>query len=406
MAAVLAAGVAVVTVGSAPLVMRADSHDVHSDDVSLQERHLPEVVNAPGTWSTEEGVRGPVAALGLATRTRAEGVFDKQQSLALFAVCAVDGSASWIHLPGLSIEQWGFVGGFDVSPDGQWIGWVRPQRSARTGGAAGRVAGWAVMNTTTGEVRRLEDPGFPWVRGTMADLEFSGDSRYLLTSYETPDRPEVARSRGHQLVAWDVEDGSPTVIEQPGHYWLPNLGSAPTGVVWARGHGVFRVDPVTGERRAVTVPQNVVTASWGPDDTSFAYIGRPSIRSRAPWRLYVGRDVAEAPGHAVDLPSNVSPNQVLGWRDATHVVVGHHRSTVHVVDVTTGDVERVDMAGQGDQVNAPYLAGALWQQPLVTPVKPEGTTDPRRPWRWGAAGVVVAAVGALLVRRRHAQRRL
>ncbi len=230
-AAVLAAGVAVVTVGSASAVLRADSDAVHRVDLSSQERHLPESVNAPGTWSDEEGVRGPVAALGIATRTRADGVFDEKQSLGLFAVSAVDGSASWIRLPGFSLDRSGFAGGFDVSPDGQWIGWERPHQSVRPGEMGGRVTGWAVMNTVTGAVRRLDDPQFPWVRRTVADLKFSGDSRYLLTSYETP---EAARSRGHQFVAWDVEDGSPTVIEKPGHYWLPNLGSAPRGVVWAR----------------------------------------------------------------------------------------------------------------------------------------------------------------------------
>ena len=392
------------TVGCAPALGRADGHEVRRNDLSLQELHLPVVVNAPGTWSSEEGVRGPVAALGLATRTRTDGVFDDKQSLSVFAVSAVDGNASWIHLPGFSLERWGFVGGFDVSPDGQWIGWVRPQQGARPGRV--RVAGWAVMNTTTGQVRRLEDPDFPWVRGTMADLEFSGDSRYLLTSYETPDHRSVSRSHGHQLVAWDVGDGAPTVIEEPGHYWLPNLGSAPTGVVWARGREVFRADPVTGDRTSFTVPQHVVTASWGPDNTSFAYIGRPSVGSRAPWRLYAGRTVAQARGREVDLPSDVQAGELLGWRDATHVVVGHYRRTVHVVDIVTGDVEAVDMAGYGDQVNAPYLAGALWQQPLGTPVEPEGTTDPRRPWRWGGAAVLVAAVGALLVRRTHSRRRL
>jgi len=262
------------------------------------------------------------------------------------------------------------------------------------------------MNTTTGEVRRLQDPDFSWVRGTMADLEFSGDSRYLLTSYEPPDRPATPRSRAHQLVAWDVEDGTARVVEPPGHYWLPNLGSAPTGVVWARGRGVFRLDPVTGGRSSVTMPHDVVTASWGPDDTGFAYIGRPSGDSSGQRRLYAGTNVGQARHRAVDLPSDASPGQVLGWRDASHVVVGHYRTTVHVVNVTTGAVQEVDMAGHGDQLNAPYLAGALWQQPLVTPVEPEGTTDPRRPWRWGAAGVLVAAGGALLLRRRRAPRRL
>ena len=231
----------------------------------------------------------------------------------------------------------------------------------------------------------------------MADLAFSGDSRHLLTSYETPDLPRTSRSRAHQLVAWDVEEGTPTVIEGPGHYWLPNLGSAPTGVTWARGREVFRVDPGTGDKTTSRLPQDVITASWGPDDTSFAYIGRPSTGSRAPWRLYAGRTVAEARGRQVELPSGVDVSQVLGWRDPTHVVVGHFRDTVHVVDVVTGEVEGLDLGGYGEQVNAPQLAGALWRQPLLEPVGPDRTTDPRRPWRWVACAFLVLFGGVLLV---------
>ncbi len=104
------------------------------------------------------------------------------------------------------------------------------------------------------------------------------------------------------------------------------------------------------------------------------------------------------------LPSDVQPGQVLGWRDATHVVVGHHRRTVHVVDVATGDVEGIDMAGYGDQVNAPHLAEALWQQPLVTPVQPEATTGPAASLAGGGAAVLVVAAGALMGRRRFVRR--
>jgi hypothetical protein len=239
----------------------------------------------------------------------------------------------------------------------------------------------------------------------MAELAFSGDSRHLLTSYEAPDRPKASRSRAHQFVAWDVLDGTPTVIEEPGQKWLPNLGSAPTGVTWARGRQVFRVNPGDDDRTTVTLPQDVITASWGPDDASFAYIVRPSPKSSAPWRLYAGRTVAESLTHPVDLPSGVNVGQLLGWRDATHVVVGHYRSTVQVVDVVTGEVEAIDLAGYGDQVNAPQLAGALWAQPLITPVAPHGTTDPRRPWRWVSCAVLALFGGALMVLwRRRSQR--
>jgi hypothetical protein len=390
-----------VVIASAPTVVGADEHVVRAEALPLEERRLPEVVNAPGTWSTEEGVHGPVAALGLAMRTRTKGVFGARESIALFAVSAADGSASWIRLPGFDLQRWGFVGGFAVSPDGRWLGWVRPGRSD----GSARVAGWSVMDTTTGRIRRLEDPAFSSVRGTMADLAFSGDSRYLLTSYETPDRPNVSRSRAHQLVAWDVRDGTPTVVEEPGHYWLPNLGSAPSGVVWARGHEVFRADPVTGAApTSVTLPEQVVTAAWGPDGAGFAYVSRSAERPRRPWHLHVGQDVDQARTRTVDLPADVSVAQILGWRDATHVVVGHFRSSVHVVDIVTGEVERIDMTGYGKQMNAPYLAGALWQNPLAGPVEPEGTSDPRRPWRWAGAVALVTAALAWTWGRRHAHR--
>ncbi len=398
----LAAAATLIALGPAAsaAAVRADGQVTES---SSGEPHLPTVVNAPGTWSEAEGVEGPVAALGLATRTRIEDVFASRERLSVFAVSALDGSAAWLRLPGFSLDRWGYSAGFDVSPDGRWIGWVRPQRGRQPGSV--RVAGWSVMDTTTGEVRRLEDPEHRTVRGTMADLQFSGDSRYLLTSYETPDQPRASRSRGHQLVAWDVEDGSSRVIEEPGNYWLPNLGSAPDGVVWARGREVFRADPVTGDRTSVTLPQRVVTASWGPDDTSFAYIGRPSVGSSGPWRLYAGRTVEQARDRDLPLPGKVRASELLGWRDPTHVVVGHSRRQVHVVDIVTGGVEELDLAGSGDQANAPYLAEGLWQQPLGTPVEPEGTTDPRRPWQWVSGAILALFAGALLVRRRRRRSR-
>lgn len=354
------------------------------------EPHLPTVVNAPGTWSDSEGVTGPVAALGIATRTRPDGLLDERQSLGVFAVSALDGRASWLRPPGLSLDRWGFIGGFAVSPDGRWVGWVRP--SGRSG-----VRGWSVVDTETGRVRRLEVAGHDRVRRTTADLAFSGDSRYLLTSYELRHQPET---RGHQLVAWDVTDGTPTLVEPPGHYWLPELGSAPSGVVWSRGRQVFRADPGTGDLTTVRMPRHVVEASWAPDDTGFAYLGRRSVDTPTPWRLYVGPTVAAARNNVVPLPRGLEPSQLLGWRDSTHVVVGHHRHTVHVVDIVTGEVEEIDLAGHGDQVNAPYLAEGLWQQPLAAPEEPEGLTDPRRPWRWSGGAAVLALGGGFLWRRR------
>lgn len=377
---------------------RADAARTMAATAPILAPHLPTAVNAPGTWSSEEGVTGPVAAVGIAMRTTPEGLFDERERLALFGVAALDGAASWLDLPGFSLERSGLVGGVSVSPDGRWIGWIRelppgPQDQAR-------VAGWSVLDTTTGDIRRLDVPDEPWVGATAADLAFSGDSRYLLTSYGVPER---AGLRDHTFLAWDVRTGTPTVVERPGHYWLPNVGLAPSTVTWARSRTVFRFDPATGRRSSVRLPDNVVVASWGPDDSAFAYVGRPSINSGR-WRLHVGRTAAAAARTVADLPAHVVPSEVLGWRDPGHVVVGHYRTVVHVVDVDTGAVEDLDLAGYGRQMNVPSLASGLWSEPLAAPAEPQGTTDPRKPWR-RTGGVVgsAAALAALagLVRRRR-----
>jgi hypothetical protein len=363
------------------------------------EPSLPTAVNAPGAWSSVEDVRGPLAAIGLAFRTEPSGVFDEIESLEIFAVSALDGRATWLSLPDLDIRR-PAGDAFAVSPDGRHVAWAR-NAAFGIGIGKGWVDGYAVMDTTTGEVRELMDPASVsgLVRPSPSELQFSGDSRYLLTSYALPgERPRQPRS--DRFVAWDVESGTPTVLEGPGDYWLPNLGSAPSGIVWARGRNVFRVDGATGTRTTTKLPKPVATASWGPGDSSFAYISR-TPDGVANNQLHVGSSADEAAARPVDLPADAPLAHVLGWQDATHVVVGHYRTWVHVVDVETGEAERVDMAGHGRQINAPLLAGALWQQPLRAPAEPSGTTDPRGPWRWAALALLLAAAGAIVVRHRN-----
>jgi hypothetical protein len=99
----------------------------------------------------------------------------------------------------------------------------------------------------------------------------------------------------------------------------------------------------------------------------------------------------------------VHPSQLLGWRDNRHVIVDHDGRSVLVVDVVTGDVEELDLAGHGEPMNAPLLAADLWQNPLGAPVEPDGTTDPRRPFLWGGGALLALLAGTLLLRRRRAQ---
>lgn len=368
---------------------------------------LPRVVNTPGAWSDDEHLPGPVAALGLAMRTRAVGINGSREQVAMFGVSATDQSSAWVRLPRIGMNERPLVDWFALSPNGRWIGWTRQQhpqrprvtRQRRWGGNT-ILTGWAVMDTTTGKVHTLSDPTHRLLRDTMSPPAFSGDSRYLLTTYETPDAP---RTRGHRFVAFDVTNGTVTTLEEPGHYWQPIVGSAPSGVVWARRDTVFRSDPTTGQRSRHRLPHRVMAASWGPDDNAFAYIGRPLKGRAGPWRLYAGRSLAQARDRHLQMP--VDPGELLGWRDERHVVVGHHRRDVHVVDVVTGEVTELDLAGHGEPLNAPLLAADLWLQPMADPPEPDGTTDPRRPLRYIAGAGLFASVvgGLLLVRRRRSQ---
>lgn len=53
------------------------------------------------------------------------------------------------------------------------------------------------------------------VQPTLAGPRFSGDFRYLLTSYALHREPP-RQPRSERFVAWDVESGTPTVLEEPG----------------------------------------------------------------------------------------------------------------------------------------------------------------------------------------------
>ena len=130
------------------LVASAPGGAADSADADGEPR-LPTVVNAPGTWSDDEGERGPVAAIGLADRTFPVGLLDARETVSYFATSALTGSSTWLDLPGFDLERWGLQGGVAVSPDGRWLGWVR---TAKRHG----IKGWSICDTTTGERRELD----------------------------------------------------------------------------------------------------------------------------------------------------------------------------------------------------------------------------------------------------------
>lgn len=396
---VLAVAVVVALVGGLGALLR-DPHPVPPADAPFAELHLPRTVRPPSPWAPgteEEGPLGPLATVAMARRYEREGLRGRRLGYAVFGVSAVDGSVRFLDIPGVTDAQGGLrTPRVALSPDGRKVGFLR-----YAPGQESAVTGWSVYDAVTGETLELEDPDVPEPRGTEGfDIEFTGDSRYLATNYGVSDN-----WREDRLVVWDVESGQPTVADGAGHYWLPNMGSGPTGVVWSRGRSTFTFDPESARTDRVVVPQEVVEASYGPDGQAFAYIGHRPTGPNEParWWLYAGTDVAAASGRRLDL--DIEPGQILGWRDARHVVVDDFGRQVRIVDVRTGEVTSEILQWPEALAMTPDLADAMWANDLVEGVVPPTVPDPR--WRdlklgavVGALVLLVAGLGAWLWRRR------
>jgi hypothetical protein len=379
-------------------------------DAPESELHLPRSVHAPHPWTRgtdDTGPPGRLAAVSMATRHEADGLIGARQVLTPFGVSAVDGSSVFLDLPrtrdvdGSSQLGWGAL---TLSPDGRKVGYVHFEEETVTtepghSWLGGPVAGWDVYDTVTGEVTELRVPGMREIRGMDAfEIRFTGDSRHLLTNY-SPTGSDG--SRDDALVAWDVETGEPVEVEGTGHHWLPNPGSGPEGVVWARGRRILTFDPQTGETTAVSTPHDVVEASYGPDGRALAYVGhRPSNPNESvPWHLYAGTSAGQV--RRVDLDFRGAA-QLLGWRNEHEVVVGDFQRALRVVDVRTGEQESARLGRSTRLAMAPAYASDLWRNPLVDGVR-SSADDPRwwlRPPAW-TAGIVLGTLLALLVVRRR-----
>jgi hypothetical protein len=301
----------------------------------------------------------------------------------------------------------GEVAGFaDValSPDGTKVAFVRSEvRGSGEDDGDLVPVGWGIYDTRTGRVTELRDESTPEIGGGEGfEVAFTGDSRYLQTAYSRAGR---TGDRSWSFVVWHVGTGAPTVVERPGHYWLPNPGSAPDGVVWSRGDTTYRYDVAAGGVvGTVEVPDEVVQASFPPRGRAFAYLAHAEVGPDEParWWLHV-QSGSEDERVALD----AEPAEILGWRDPHTVVVtpdGPGVRRVLYVDVRSARVVATDrVESVGASFPAADYAADLWAQPLVDGEEPPDVRDPRL--RLVVVSGSVAAVSTLalvlLVRRRR-----
>jgi len=357
-------------------------------DLPFRQLHLPITVHAPNEWSegtARSGPPGRLAVVSLADRAERSGLTGKVTSLSAFGVSAADGSAHFLDLKGLRSQD---LGGqcLVLSPDGTEVGYCR--------WSGKKLLGWAVYDTVSGRTTMLADPDNAEIVGSdFSDLVFSGDSRYLETNYS---RAGSDDSKDHDFVVWDVETGRPTTVEKAGHYYFPEIGSGPSGIVWSRHRATYRTDPASGTTTRVdTAPYEVIQASYGPGGRSLAMITFGPTK-KAEWRVYAG-------GHRVAGIENVM--SIIGWRDTNHVVVVSTPSTnlASFVDVRTGKVTGT-VRLHANALMTPSYASDLWANALVPGKASPAAPDPRRDVVWAGVGVgavVLGAVGLLVLRRRR-----
>ena len=366
-------------------------------DVPFGDLHLPRTVYPPSRWAPgthEAGVVGPVAAIGMSIRARPKGVSGVHEGPAVFAVSAVDGSVRWLDLPESGLDDLGNAWP-TLSPDGTKVGYAVGPHDL---GQQTAIEGWAVYDTVTGETVQLRDPDQQSIVGSAVfDIQFSGDSRYLETDYSLTGS---SSSRDHQLVVWDVESGERTVAEGTGRFWLPQLGSAPSGIVWSRKADTFTFDPRTGATTTRTASTDrLVEWSDGPGGVS-AYIDR-GVRNKDPWRLFSG--------DGVELGHDLAVENLMGWRDDTTVVVQTAATQkVLYVDVNSGktvDSEQLEVAGNENGVPTHLIYAAdLWPNGMVDGRRPPAFDDPRvgvsDVLRYVGPAFFVGLIGLILWRRR------
>lgn len=391
--AVMVAVLVVVTLGS---LVRSDLADAPGPaDVPFSELHLPRTVHVPHPWSEgtdETGPPGPLAVVSTASRARAAGVTGVKTGPAPFGISAVDGSAVFLDLRGGADGLLSRVT-LTLSPDGTKVGYVRYADDGST------VLGFAVYDALDGSTTFLEDPRHPEITLELNDLTFSGDSRYLETTYSPPGS---GRRREHALVVWDVGTGDPLVAEPSGAYWIPNMGEAPTGTVWSRGRRIYTFDPYVARTTSARTDFEVVEASYGPGSQAFAAIAFGET-DRADWRLMAGA----APSDAREVPTAFAAERILGWTDAEHVVIGQlPELEAFEVDLTSGSSTPLGLGSAEELIDLPSYAGDLWANPLVEGTPQPTARDPRLPLQvLGGASALAAllAVVWVLWRRRRAR---
>lgn len=403
LALVAAASVLAVLVGGGASALLADATTSASAPVpttSEPSAGIPDHVRVPSPYLPDVGARplGPLAVAAGASRR--SGLWGHRNGI--FGIGADDGSYRFLPLAHRFDPEDTLIGGGDqvaLSPDGRYVAyWVGDD-------AGERVDGVAVYDTmrdrassrTIASRLGLSPQGLVWA-----------DRHTLLLGYgvitELTDTTMSARGIGTRV--WRMGHAlarAPAALDVSSMTVTADRPTTYSGdvVTWARDlrpTGRYRL---TGLARA----DNVSSAAVEPGRRSLA----AAVYGRRGSRLVVASlppgttKRQPVPTHRLATP--LRPNQVLGWRDAEHVLVRgalHGTSGVFSVDARTGEPRLLTAEAGSTYVPGVFYASSLWSSPTVSRPGPPGVLDPRVAALVGAGLVVVAFIGIGTWRRRRA----
>jgi hypothetical protein len=376
---------------------------------------VPDRIWSPSDWAPGAGGDSPPGPLALVAVASRRGPWLVSESEELFGVSAVDQRYRWLELPRRAqTEQAQAVA---LSPDGTKLAYlVGGEPTAEE--VVSDVVGFAVLDLVTGEAtERVIKTRFGVHNETLV---WSGDSDWLFTApgqYREPVGEGLVgwRSPGG-FEAWNPETGA--VTEVVGLDDEEAMATAPTGVATWKNERLVDIDPASGQ----TV-DHAVDWWWRDDAMSDAPVFNTD-RSHVAWRdgrpknggtfpaVYVAPVPAVgAPGRPRLLNVPGLPDQVLGWRDRTTVLVqtGRYRNRLATeptwrilgVDVESGEVTpAIGRPESYDDLHDLQFASNLLDRPLVEGDRP-GRHVPLGPT--AVAGLMLAAVALFRRARRRAR---
>ena len=354
---------------------------------------LPDRLSTPSPWLGGTDGRGPlgplVAVLGAERRSLGAGA-----SNALVGVSAT-GEYAFLDLPDLADDPSGV--GLDLpvalSADGRFVAY--PSSDA----GDDLVTGVSVYDSVTGDVERRALRG---ELGRTADVLGWVGHRLYVDFFEVTERTaDTLSAEQVDPFVWDVDTGSASAVGGGLVDLVAGATAVPGGesVVAVHQERVVAVDAAGRRRPLVTLDRDRGDRVAVSPDGGRAAVGEADV-SDGRSGVWVADVDGPAAGQTRAVPGLADDDELVAWRDASHVVVHAYGEQAYVsVDVETGERETVLALDDVTWAPGPHVAADAWQGPAFDAPAPDRPLDPVLLVQLGG-GVLVLLLALWLLRRR------